>query len=303
MGVDADRALARRAAAQAGLFTLSDAEACMVSAKTISRRVAQELLVERQPGVFSASTAPYDVMVAERAALLSVGPRAMLSHLSAARLWGLRKETPSLPWITVPFARCLPEVWGVEVVRSRHLQGVRRTREGLAVTSPPRTVVDVGRVLDRAGVESVLAVAMQKGRASIAEIDAALVTAYRTAGTGLVRDVLLHYRPEWESVLSARFGRLTTDAGLELEPGFVLRNVDEVVAVIDFAVPELRLAFEVDGWAFHGSKAQQQADRIRDRKLLVRYGWTTIRFTTEDVLLRPDQVVAEVRALLLARAA
>lgn len=227
----------------------------------------------------------------------------MLSHLSAAHLWALRREKPERPWITIPFARALPEMWDVEVVRSRHLSGVRRTRDGVAVTSPPRTVVDVGRVLDREGIESTLAVALQTGKASVAEVDAALTTAYRTAGTGLVRDVLLHYRPEWESVLSARFGRLTTGAGLELVPGFVLRDGEAVVAVIDFAVPELRLAIEVDGWAFHGTKEQQQADRARDRRLLVQYGWTTVRFTTEDVLVRPQQALGDVRQLLLARAA
>lgn len=304
MTSDADRALARKAVEQHGLFTLEDAAACGVSAKTVRRRVAGDLLVERQPGVFSASSSPYDVTVAERAVLMSVGPRAMLSHLSAARLWALRREAPEVPWITVPFARALPEVWGgAQVVRSRHLLGVARRRNGVQVTSPPRTVVDVGRVLDRDGVESTLAVALQKGRASVEEVDAALVTAYRTAGTGLVRDVLLHYRPEWESVLSARFGRLTEGGGLELVPAFELRSGSERVALIDFAVPELRLAFEVDGWAYHGTKEQQQADRLRDRRLLVEFGWTTVRFTTEDVLLRPEQVLSDIRRLVTAQAA
>jgi hypothetical protein len=163
--------------------------------------------------------------------------------------------------------------------------------------------VDVGRVLDRDGVESVLAVALQKGGATVEEVDAALTRAWRTAGTGLVRDVLLHYRPEWESVLSARFGRLTQGTGLDLEPGFVLRHGPEIVAVLDFAVPELKLAFEADGWAYHGTKEQQQADRRRDRRLLIEYGWTTVRLTTEDILVHPQQVLSDVRRLVLPAAA
>lgn len=70
-----------------------------------------------------------------------------------------------------------------------------------------------------------------------------------------------------------------------------------MLAVLDFACPRTRLAVEVDGWAFHGSKAQQQADRFRDRRLL-RLGWRTVRYTTEDVLRRPQQSLAELSDLV-----
>lgn len=303
MAVDSEQQLGRRARGQQGLFTAADAEAYGLSPRTLRRRLAQGLLVERQPGVFAAGTAPYDLPGAECAALLSVGPTAMLSHLSAGWRWRLRRDRPERPWLTLPFVRALPELWDVEVVRSRHVEGIRRIRDGVALTAPPRTVVDLGRVLDRDGVESALAIGLQKGLASMPQVEATLVTAYRTAGTGLVREVVRQFRPEWESLLSARFGRLTAEGGLGLVPGFEIRDGGRVVALLDFAVPDLRLAVEVDGWAYHGSKEQQQADRQRDRMLLVRYGWTTVRYTTQDVLERPEQVLAELAQLLIARAA
>lgn len=293
-----ERTLARLAASQCGLFTADDAAGCGVSAAVLRRRVAQGLLVERQPGVLSPPSTPYDVAAAGRAALLSVGPRAMLSHLSAATEWELRRELPLRPWITIPWARTVPALWDVEVVRSRHLEGVRRMRNGVAVTSPPRTVVDLGRVLDRDGVEAGLAVALQRGIASMDELQRALTTAYRTAGTGLVRDVLKHFEPAWESVLSARLGRLLAAAGVAVVPGLPIRGRSgELVAVADFAHVGQRLVVEADGWAYHGSKEQQQADRRRDRALLL-LGWRTVRYTTADILTRPDEVVAELLALL-----
>jgi very-short-patch-repair endonuclease len=293
-------ALARLAAGQQGLFTYDDAARCGIATTAVARRIARGLLVERQPGVLGSPSTPYDVRAAGRAALLSVGDTAMLSHLSAAYEWNLRRELPQKPWITVPWARSAPELWDVEVIRSRHLQGVRRRRNGVAVTSPPRTVVDVGRVLDRNGVESALATALQAGLVSLPDVEIALTRAWRTAGTGLVRDVLKHFDPAWESVLSARLGRLLKSAGLDVVAGFEIRRQDgRLVAVADFADPVRRLVIEADGWAFHGSKEQQQADRQRDRTLLL-MGWTTVRYTTADILEQPEQVVAEIRALLSA---
>lgn len=300
---DGEVALAALAASQHGLFTVDDAVGRGVSMKVLQRRIAAGLLVERQPGVLSPPSTPYDVTAAGRAALLSLGPSAMLSHLSAAVEWELRRAVPERPWVTIPWSRTVPTLWDAEIVRSRHLEGVRRMCNGVPVTSPPRTVVDLGRVLDRDGVESALAVALQRSVANMEELQRALTTAYRTAGTGLVRDVLRHFDPAWESVLSARLGRLLTGAGLALVPGLAIRDATgSVVAVADFADPVRRLVVEADGWAYHGSQAQQQADRRRDRTLLV-LGWRTVRYTTADILTRPDEVLAELVGLLAQPAA
>lgn len=303
MSLEDERALAHKAASQHGLFTATDAEVCGVPLALVRRRARAGQLVERQPLVFSAASSPFGIAAREGAALLSAGPQAMLSHLSAAARWQFRQKSPERPWITVPYGRTVPELWDVEVVRSRHLAGVHRLRDGVPLTCPARTLVDLGRVLGRDDVESALAIGLQKRRATVEEIERYLVLAHHTAGTGLVRDVLHRFRPEWESVLSARFGRLAEDAGLDLEPAWTLRDTRDgsVLAVLDFACPKLRLAIEVDGWAFHGSKAQQQADRQRDRRLLG-LGWRTVRYTTEDVMLRSRQIVSELSALLRAAA-
>ena len=299
MARDVELALALLAADQRGLFTEEQAAAAGLSQTVLRSRGRTGVLSQRQPGVWQATTAPVDAETAELAALLAAGPLAMLSHQSAGARWPMGLDRPEHPWITLPFRSRLPALEGVEVVRSRHLEGVRLLRGGVAVTAPARTWVDLGRVLDRESLESALASAMQRKLIRVPEVDAVFAVAHHRAGTGLARDVLQHFTPQWESVLSARLGRLMEQASLGLVAGHVLRDDEgEPIAVLDFADVRARVAVEADGWAFHGSKSQQQADHQRDR-LLLTLGWVTLRFTTADIMLRPEQVVAEIRAVLL----
>ena len=58
---------------------------------------------------------------------------------------------------------------------------------------------------------------------------------------------------------------------------------------------------EVDGLRFHGSSQQRRRDNRKDRRLSTN-GWLVLRYTWLDVIERPDEVVAEVRAALQRRA-
>ena len=51
---------------------------------------------------------------------------------------------------------------------------------------------------------------------------------------------------------------------------------------IDFALPQLMLGFEVDGYIFHSSDEQVQSDNERDAKL-ASHGWTIVRFTDDEI--------------------
>jgi very-short-patch-repair endonuclease len=68
---------------------------------------------------------------------------------------------------------------------------------------------------------------------------------------------------------------------------------------IDFAFPAAKLAIEVDGWAYHSDVDRFRADR-RKGNALVRAGWKLLRFTWHDLTNRPQYVLAEIRAALLA---
>lgn len=80
-------------------------------------------------------------------------------------------------------------------------------------------------------------------------------------------------------------------------------NFEQVIitgrrVVIDVAFPDVRLAIEVDGWAHHVDRARFVGDRVRKRALVAE-GWTVIEVTWDDLMNRPDEVVAEIRRILL----
>ena len=69
---------------------------------------------------------------------------------------------------------------------------------------------------------------------------------------------------------------------------------------LDFVYPQQKALIEVDGGRWHSGKQQASEDRRRDNTMNVR-GWTVLRFTWEDVVHRPLNVVEQVsRALGIA---
>jgi len=80
------------------------------------------------------------------AAVLFAGSRAVLSHESAAQLWEIRHIRSSSIEVTVP-ARGRHPV-GLRVHRRTHLPADDRSiREGIPLTSPTRTLIDLATCL------------------------------------------------------------------------------------------------------------------------------------------------------------
>jgi len=114
--------------------------------------------------------------------------------------------------------------------------------------------------------------------------------------------LLRECRPGIEAESERRLQRLLEQAGVR---GWMANHP---VAVgghrfrVDLAFPSIRLAVEVDGWAYHRSKEQRDADLERDN-LLMLAGWRVLRFSWDDVVRRPDYVLGVIRSVLAVRAA
>jgi very-short-patch-repair endonuclease len=61
---------------------------------------------------------------------------------------------------------------------------------------------------------------------------------------------------------------------------------------LDFALPDRKIGFEIDGYAYHSDKDTFERDRKRQRELELG-GWRIIRFSGKEACDQPDQVVAE----------
>ena len=69
---------------------------------------------------------------------------------------------------------------------------------------------------------------------------------------------------------------------------------------LDAALPELRVAVEMDGMAFHDSPEARERDRRRDVVLAAR-GWVVLRFSHRRLTTDPEGCRREIVAVCAAR--
>ena len=176
----------------------------------------------------------------------------------------------------------------------------RKAREGIPVTSLPRTLLDVaarsqektvGRYIERAD------------EAKVFDLGAMRDVLDRTKGhpgAAKVRAALAIYDdapPFTRSDLERRFLALVRDAGLP-EPAM---NCFVAGHEIDAYWDDARFGVEIDVYATHGSRVSFEADRTRDDELLLA-GVETIRVTGVRLDREPAAVVDSVRRHLARRA-
>ncbi|WP_175471574.1 endonuclease domain-containing protein [Geodermatophilus telluris] len=170
-------------------------------------------------------------------------------------------------------------------------------REGLPVTAPARTWRDLAGVLQPAAL---LAVTDQVLARWCTRADLERQLARRPTGRGCARaqEVLPVADPRAESPMESVLRWVVQEAGLPApQLQYVVRDgAGGFLGRADLAWPEQRLLVEFDG-DVHRERDVFVSDTRRQNRL-VGAGWTVLRFTSSDVLGRPDEVVAEIRRAL-----
>jgi very-short-patch-repair endonuclease len=295
-----ERLVARRAKAQHGLITRLQLAESGFNTASIARAVRAGRLERLHPGIYRTWGA---VPTWEQQALAAVlHAQGVVSHRSAARVWNLLASEQ----IEVTVGRAQhPRTRGVVVHRSGDLGPHHVTRRnGLTVTTPMRTLVDLGAVTGRHVVTDALELALVHRVCSLRGIERALDDIARRgrAGAGVLRHVLDDRalgatRPD--GLLEPRLARVLRDHGLP-QPVFqyeVRGPSGRLLARVDAAYPDQRLAIEVDGFEVHGTPSALQHDLERQNRL-VAAGWTVLRFTWPDVVQRPASVAGRVGDVL-----
>ena len=220
----------------------------------------------------------------EMAAALACGPRAVLSHRSAAAVWGLL-EAPDTAPVDVTVTGGQPRSRrGIRVHRAA-LDRKERTRlDGIPVTIVTRTLVDLAAVLGGRELEQAAAIAERRGLVSAARL-ASLPDRYRGhRGAALLRAVILSAegprlsRSEAES----RVRDLIHDGGLPQPRMNVLVHGLEV----DFYWPDHLIVVEVDGYRFHDRRSRFESDRDRT-SLLAAHGIQVVPLTWRQIVEKP----------------
>ena len=283
-----DEILARIAARRRGIVGVEELLAAGLTRHGIASRVRRGWLHRRHRGVFSVGHLGEIPLAREAAALLACGPGAVLSHRSAAKIWGL-VEHRGEPDISVPPGRN-PQHDGITVHRPLALDAKDvRTREGLRVTSLARTITDLAAVLPTPALERVVAEAMARRlvrRGELSLPDGA-------PGAAKLRCILDAGPRFTRSEAERRLLTLIRKAGLPLPE----TNVRLAGLEVDALWRHQRLVVEIDGFAFHGDRRAFESDRRRDQRLRAA-GYDVVRITWRQLTEEPERIVALLAQLL-----
>lgn len=288
------------AATQHSLITNGQAQNAGLSADQVQYLLDKQTLRQTHLGVYRFSSAPESRSQRLLAACLAVGHISAASHRAAASVHGI--WTMPQDWVEITVGRDRsPELAGVKTHRLADLSDRWIVEvDGLPVTTPSRTLVDLGAVLPLGSVSRALDRAIGRQLASLAEIRSALNSVARKgrAGVGIMRRLLDERgnAPTTSSTLQARMATLIRRHGLTspVPEHCVLDRHGQFVGTVDFAYPEIKYAIEVDGYEFHTGLKEFRHDRVRQNDL-VDLGWTVHRFTWTDVDQLSPRVADRIR--------
>jgi very-short-patch-repair endonuclease len=283
---------------QAGLIARGQLLSCGVPARTVDNWVATgRLLGARFRGVYRVAGSPE---TADRPAWAAVlGTDSPLSYLSAARWWEL--PVPDDGWLHITRFDRRRIAWppGVRVHRVALEPAATTRRRGLLVTTRDETMLDCLGWLPLGQARVLADRANQQGWLSPAAIAGRLDGQPGRWGNRQLRQVLKDWGDRAAAESERRLHRLLRGAAIS---GWVA-NLTVVLGgrrfEIDVAFPELRLAIEVDGYAYHSGDERFQRDRTKQNALIAA-GWRILRFTWADLTERPDYVLAAIGQLLAA---
>ena len=235
------------------------------------------------------------------AVLLTSPTGAVISHLSAADVWGL--EIPFRDRADNRVHVTIPEGSGAESRVDRRLYRLPLSdrdvvRKGsVPVTSPARTWRDLAGILQPpallAATDQIL-----DGLAGVEQLQQELARRPRGRGCARARRVLPIADRRADSPMESVLRWLIHDAGLPA-PELQFRVRDDggvIVAAADMAWPQHKVLVEFDG-DVHRERKPFVQDRRRQNRIVMA-GWTVLRFTSADVFGDPLGVLAQIRSVL-----
>ncbi len=226
----------------------------------------------------------------------------MLSHRSAAALWGIRPATAAAVDVTALRRRGYTSKL-ITVHRSTTLEEIDiDTVAGIPVTGPARTIVDLAALVSPGSLEYAIHRAEAQRKVTSRELEEILLRMFGKRGTAAVRALVAapHHeldartRSPWER----RFLAICRAYGIpepRVNRWIALENAAGG-AEVDFSWPDRRLVVEVDENASHRTIRARRNDCERDLALR-RAGWRVLR-VGEDEFPRPATIAASVHAAL-----
>lgn len=303
MDKDALARAAAKAAARYGLITWDELLEAGMSPDVTRRLVAEGQLTRVARGIYRMIGVKPTWRGRMMAACLQAGDGAVVSHRSAAAVWGLEGfEPPRIVDLTVPPNR-RPRIEQARVHR-RAVTG-RAVRDGIPLTPIPETILDLCAVSRNHGIPlRALDDVRRRKLATSAELERCLAEHAGRKAPGI---------PLYRSLLTRRLGPDATGDGVRLRRprplarrrtararGRVLGH-DQRAAVPDRpGLPRPKIAIECLGKIGHQNERSFEEDPVRNNDLALD-GWLQIQVTWLRRVERPATVVADVEEALARR--
>ena len=290
-------ALCRR---QGGAVSRAQLLALGVDDDRIHRFVRQGWLVRVHQGVYRVGTLTPDGVL--WAALLAMGPEAALTHRTAGHEHVVLRGRPS-PSVDVSVPTHRRPRRGIRAHAARLDPRDVTTRRGLRVTTVSRTLLDLAAELAEPQLQAAVDEARVQRRLHRPSIEATVARAPGHHGIGALRRAIARH-DRGRGVPIGQFERRAIGFLRDHDFPPYVRNFTVKIGgepfVLDVGWIEHRVGLEFDSRGFHDNDPSFATDRRRSRRLAA-IGWHVVRGTWIDLDERPDELAADVWALLLAR--
>ncbi len=294
-------------------FTTNDARETALSRKVLRRLVDHGTIRRLLKGVY-VDAGQYDsTSIRAAAAAKVIPPGSVICDRTAAWLHGADILGPDGRHRIPPLE--VFRLAGLSRVRRPECVGGTRTLEsgdvmeieGVLVTTPLRTALDLGRLIGRHEAIGAIDALIRVGGFAIADLTAELPRFRGARGVVQLRALVPLADGRAESPAESLSRLRLRDAGLPApQVQWEIRDALGIVIYrLDLAYPELKLAIEYDGEQFHTS-AEDRAKDERRRAHVRRLGWTFVILRSKDVYgadAQAGRLVADKRRELTARAA
>jgi hypothetical protein len=302
-----EKAIGRFARRQHGLVTREQAASVGLSSSAISRRLTGGAWRRVAAGVFAVVTAPATWRQRLLAACLAAGPGAAASHRSAGALFGLSGVSTGAVEITVPRGRSHRSTLAVLHQACDLPPGDITRIDGIPVTRPARTLVDLAAAVSPRVLEEAVDDALCRRLVGLERLDrrAQSLRGRGRAGSAALGNVLATWHDGGllpQETAEARLFRRLVHAGLpppERQHEVYAPGTGRFVGRLDLAWPDVRVGFELDGFRWHGSPCAHGRDVARHNGLKA-LSWTVFQATPTDLTGDSAHLADLIRPLLMA---
>lgn len=230
------------------------------------------------------------------AAVLALGRGAVLSHRDAAALLDLRHISDGAIHVTIDSRSGRTRRCGIVIHRARLHPDDRTTVDGIPVTTPARTLLDLAETASPTQLQRAYEQAERLGLLDTTAIARLLDRSNGRRGVGrlkALRDYDATEAAHTKSELERTFLDLLRAASL---PSPVV-NATLAGYEVDAYWPAANLIVELDGYEFHRGRAAFERDHEKLARLSLA-GHEVLALTHRQVAEEPEWVVGALRQLL-----